>query len=171
MSEETKYRNETTGAGTATQNSMPIATTDYGTFLLAIPVASTMLIWFWVSGMNLMQSPGDSMTLIMLGTVLGTAILASVEASKVGMITDREKGSYSPTAWFFLISLLWFVGYPAYLLKRKDYGLKNYLLSGILITLLFVASYAIMDGFIADKKAELLGNLQQMQQQFRSFGQ
>jgi len=60
---------------------MPIATADYGTFLLAIPVASTMLIWFWVSGMHLMQSPGDSMTLIMLGTVLGTAILASVEAS------------------------------------------------------------------------------------------
>jgi len=171
MSDEAKLVETHIDADILAQKNIPIATADYGTFLLAIPVVSTMLIWFWVSGMNLLQDPGESMTLIMLATVIGTAILASAEASKAGMVTDRQKGSYSPTAWFFLITLLWFVGYPAYLLKRKDYGLKNYLLGGILVALLFIASFAIMDAFIADKKAEVLGNLQHMQQQFRSFGQ
>jgi len=141
-------------------------TADYGVILLAIPVVTTLLIWFWVSGMNLFQSPGDTMALLMLATVLGTAIVAAMEASKVGMVTDRKKGLYSPTAWFFLISFLWFIGYPAYLLKRKHYGLTNRLILGILVGLLFISSWVIMDSAIDSKKAEVRGNLQQLQQQF-----
>lgn len=57
---------------------------DYGLFLLAVPLIATMLIWFWVSGMNLLQSPGDTMALIMLATVVGTAVIAAMEASRLG---------------------------------------------------------------------------------------
>jgi hypothetical protein len=70
--------------------------------------------------MNLLQSPGDTMALIMLATVLGTAVVAAMEASKVGMKSDRKKGTYSPTSWFFIITLLWIIGYPAYLFKRRQ---------------------------------------------------
>ena len=140
-------------------------TADYGMFLLAIPVIATMLIWFWVSGMNLLQSPGDTMTLIMLATVLGTAIVAAMEASKVGMKSDRQKGTYSPTAWFFIITLLWIIGYPVYLFKRKHFGLANRLVAGILVALIFVVSWSVMSSAIEAKKAEVHGNLEQMQRQ------
>lgn len=143
---------------------------DYGMFLLAIPVVTTMLIWFWVSGMNLLQSPGDTMALLMLATVLGTAIVAAMEASKVGMKSDRKKGTYSATAWFFIITLLWIIGYPVYLYKRKHYGLTNRLVAGILVALIFVGSWSIMNSAIEAKKAEIRGNLEEMQQQLESFG-
>lgn len=143
---------------------------DYGMFLLAIPLVTTMLIWFWVSGMNLLQSPGDTMALLMLATVLGTAIVAAMEASKVGMKSDRKKGTYSATAWFFIITLLWIIGYPVYLYKRKHYGLTNRLVAGILVALIFVGSWSIMNSAIEAKKAEIRGNLEEMQQQLESFG-
>jgi len=145
-------------------------TTDYGMFLLAIPVVTTMLIWFWVSGMNMLQSPGDTLTLLMLVTVLGTAIVAAMEASKVGMKSDRKKGTYSATAWFFLIALLWIICYPVYLYKRKHYGLTNRLVVGILVALIFIGSWGIMNSAIEQKKAEIRGNLEQMQQQLNSLG-
>lgn len=155
-------------ASTEPATSKPPA--DYGMFLLAIPVVATLLIWFWVSGMNLLQSPGDTMALIMLATVLGTAIVAAMEASKVGMKSDRKKGTYGSTAWFFIISLLWIIGYPVYLYKRKHFGLANRLVGGILVALVFVGSWGIMNSAIEDRKAEVRGNLAEMQRQLESLG-
>lgn len=129
---------------------------DYGVFLLAIPIVSTLLILFWVGNMNLLQSPGDSMALIMIGTVVGTAILAAMEASKLGMVSDRKKGTYSPTAWFFIVSFLWIIGYPAYLFKRRHYGLKNRLGSGIAVAFVFVGTFSAYGAAIESKKAEVL---------------
>jgi len=143
---------------------------DYGMFLLAIPLVTTMLVWFWVSNMNLLQSPSSKMALLMLVTVLGTAIVAGMEASKVGMKSDRKKGIYSATGWFFMITLLWIVGYPVYLYKRKYYGLSNRLVAGVLVALVFVGSWGIMNTAIEDKKAELRNNLADVQRQFKSFG-
>lgn len=154
--------------GNGATSSSPVA--DYGMFLLAIPVVTTMLIWFWVSGMNMLQSPGDTMALLMLVTVLGTAIVAAMEASKFDMKSERKKGTYSATAWFFLITLLWIICYPVYLYKRKHYGLTNRLVAGILVALIFVGSWGIMSLAIKEKRAEIRGNLQDMQEQLESFG-
>jgi hypothetical protein len=144
---------------------------DYGGLMLAIPVIATMLIWFWVAGMNLFQSPDSSMALIMLAAVVGTAALAAMEASKVGMQTDKANGTYSPTAWFFIVVGLWFVGYPAYLLKRKHYGLANRLVAGIAVTVLFIGSWSAMNAAIESKKAEVRANLEQVQERLGSLGQ
>jgi len=111
------------------------------------------------------------MALLMLATVLGTAIVAAMEASKAGMKSDRKKGIYSATAWFFIITFLWIIGYPIYLYKRKHYGLTNRLVAGVLIALIFVGSWGIMSAAIDEKKAEVRGNLEQMQQKLESFGQ
>lgn len=146
--------------GSDLENRTSEKTIDYGMFLLAIPVVATMLIWFWVSGMNLFQSPSDTMSLIMLFTVLGTAIVAAMEASKVGMKSDRNKGTYSSTAWFFIITLLWIIGYPIYLFKRKHYGLDNRLISGIFVTLVFVGSWVFMSSAIEDKKLGIRSKLE-----------
>ena len=120
--------------------------------------------------MNLLQSPGDTMALIMLATVLGTAMVAAMEASKLGMRSDRNKGTYSATAWFFIIALLWIIGYPVYLFKRKHFGLANRLVAGILVALIFVGSWSVMNSAIESKKAEIRGNLEQMQRQLESLG-
>lgn len=133
-------------------------TTDYGVFLLAIPVVTTILIWGWVSGMNLLQSPGNTVALLMIATILGTAIVAAMEASKLGMKSDRNKGTYSPTAWFFIISGMWIIGYPVYLYKRKYYGLPNLLVAGIIVALVFLGSFGLMSTFINEREDELINN-------------
>jgi rRNA maturation protein Nop10 len=143
--------------------------TDYGMLLLAPPVATTFLIWFWISGLNLLQSPGSTMSLLILVTVLGTAIITAMEASKAGMKFDIKKGTYSPTAWFFIISLIWIIGYPVYLYQRKNYGLSNRLVMGGIIALIFVGSCAIMDSAIDSQKEIFRGDLEQVQQQLNSL--
>lgn len=142
---------------------------DYGNALLAIPVVATLLIWFWVSGMNLLQSPGSTLTLIAVATLFGTATVAAMEASKNGMQRDKEKGTHKPVTWFFLIVLIWIVAYPAYLLKRKHYGLKSRFVPGLVIALIFVASWSMMNGAIESKKAEVRSNLEEMERQLDSL--
>lgn len=142
---------------------------DYGLFLLGVPVAATLLVWFWVGSMNLFQSPSDSLALITVATIVATAVLAAVEASKVGMATNRAEGTYSPVAWFFILALLWIVGYPLYLFKRRRYGLKNLLAAGVAVALVFVASTAIMGAAIDAKKDELRQGLQEMERGLRDM--
>ncbi len=138
---------------------------DYGTLLLAIPIITSLLIWIWVSGMSLLQSPGGTLSLLMLTTILGTALVASMEASKVGMKSDRKKGTYSPTAWFFIITFMWIIGYPIYLYKRKHYGLKNRLLAGVVITLIFIGSYGAMNASIEEATAQMQGEFHNLQRE------
>ena len=157
------------GAGAGAASALPVApAADYGWFLLAIPAVAILLIWGWVSNMSLLQSPGSSLSLIMLVTVLGTATLAAVEASKLGMTSDRKAGSYGPVAWFFIIFLLWIVGYPVYLAKRKHYGVANRAVLGLLVALIFVGSYAVMNSAIEQKQNEVKASMEQMQQALQS---
>jgi hypothetical protein len=143
--------------------------TDYGTALLAVPVVATMLIWFWISGMNLLQSPGSTLTLIGVLTILATAALAATEASKVGMTRDKTKGTHNPVGWFLMIALLWIVGYPAYLLKRKHYGLKNQLVPGLIVALIFLVSWSSMNSAVESRKAEVRNSIEEMQRKFNSM--
>lgn len=142
---------------------------DYAIFLLALPIAASFLAWFWISGMNLLQSPGSKLDAIAVMTIVGTAIIAAMEAAKVGMVSDRTKGSYSPVAWFFLITLLWIVGYPAYLYKRRHYGLNNYLIGGIAIALVFTISYALLAFAINARVEEVQGHFQQFQRDLQQL--
>lgn len=141
----------------------------YDVYLLAIPLVGTMLVWFWISGLNLFQSPGSKMALILVAVVLGTGIVAAMEANKVGMTSDRKKGTYSSTSWFFIISLLWVVGYPAYLFKRREFGLKNRLAAGLAVAFVFVGSWTLMNAAIEDKMTEIRSNLADVQQQLESL--
>jgi hypothetical protein len=135
---------------------VPVA--DYGMFLLGMPVVASLLIWFWVGSMSLFQSPGSTMSLIMIGTVFGTATLAATEASKNGMKSIRSQGTYNATSWFFIFILLWIVGYPVYLYKRKHYGLKNLLAVGLIVAITFLVSYGLMSSAIDEKVAAIQNN-------------
>ena len=148
----------------------PLPLADYGVALLAAPVVATMLIWFWVGNMNLLQSPGSTMTLILAVVILVTAIVAAMEAGKAGMASDRAEGTYSPITWFFIIALVWIVGYPTYLYKRKHYGLANLSVWGVLVALVFLGSWNIMNAAVEDKAAELRGKLEKVQKDLESLG-
>lgn len=128
---------------------------DYGIFLLALPVFSTLLIWFWVGNMNLLQNPLQTLSIIGLSTVFITALIAAMEAAKVGMVSNKQQGTYSPIAWFFIILLLWIIGYPAYLYKRRKYGLTNFLVIGVIVALFFIGSQLILGISIEQQKAKV----------------
>jgi len=115
---------------------------DYGVILLVIPVIAALANWFWVSGANRRHIPGSEMVglIIVVFTVFGTALVAAMEAKRVGMKSDGKLGTYGPTAWFFILLMFWAIGYPAYLFKRRHYGLANRLVAGIFITFIFMGS-------------------------------
>lgn len=98
---------------------------DYGIALVIIPIVG--LIWRLIAGP----------TLVGYAVPLLTAVIATMEASKAGMVSDRQKGTYSPTAWFFIIWLLWVIGYPAYLYKRRHYGFSDLLVVGIVLSAIY----------------------------------
>lgn len=60
----------------------PLPLADYGVALLAAPVVATMLIWLWVGNMNLLQSPGRTMTLILAATGIDIKSSMDVDGQK-----------------------------------------------------------------------------------------
>lgn len=147
--------------GTRLSATKPAA--DYGIFLLAIPVIASVVVWVWVPQMNLLQSPSDVVTMISMGTIFGTAAVAAMEAKAAGMVSDRSRGTYGPGAWFFIVALLWFVGYPAYLLKRRHFGLANRLAAGLVVALIFLGSVTAITVAIESKKADIRSQIEGMQ--------
>jgi len=144
----------THAGGLGPQAARPSTTSpDLGIFLLGLPVLAIVLIWGWIPTMNVLQSPEFFLSAIGVGTLLMTAMLASVEAASAGMQTDRLKGTYGPTAWFFLILGLWVVCYPAYLYKRRHYGFGNLLVPGLVIGAIFLGSWFLMGEVIEHARA------------------
>lgn len=129
-------------------------------FMLLLPVIGTLLIWFWVGSMALIQGPGSSLALVGLGTILVTAALAAADARRLGIGApgDPHKGS-SPNAWFALVLLLWIVGYPMYLGRRKTYGARSYAVVAVLIAVAFAGSWWMMGSAIDAQQAKIRGIL------------
>lgn len=138
---------------------------DFSLWILGLPVLSILLTWFWVGEMSLLNNPSGSLGLITVITIVGTAILCAIEASKVGMKTDRSKGTYSSVAWFFLIIFMWGICYPIYAYKRKHYQLRSRLIPALIITVLFTMSIVSMAGLIENQRNEVLTNLQNISNQ------
>lgn len=65
--------------------------------------------------LRLLQQPGSILNLIAALTVLGTAALAAIEASYIGM--GRGKPRNGPVAPFFCMLLCWVVIYPVSLIS------------------------------------------------------
>ena len=67
----------------------------------------------------------------------------------------KGKRREGPLNWFLTILLLWFIGFPYYLSRRAAYGRKNLLAAGIVVGLLFIASFVTMADAIDDKVSEI----------------
>lgn len=136
--------------------------------MVGIPVLATLLVWFWVGNMNLFQNPGSSLSLIMIAVLVSTAVIAAVEANKLGMGSDTDlkqngKKREGPVAWAAVVLLLWIVGYPAYLYRRRLYGRRNLLVAGVLSALVYTGSHVVMAKAIDDKVAEIQRAGQELQ--------
>ena len=141
--------------------------TNHERYLLGIPVAATLLIWMWVGSMNLLQSPGNTLFMIGLLAVGATATLAALEVGSHPQAADGPAGR-SPTAWFFLIGLLWFVGYPMYMYQRRHRGLPNRLVPAAIVAVVFLFSYFAMNAGIESRKADVRERIEDMRSRFSS---
>ncbi|MEO8905498.1 MAG: DUF4339 domain-containing protein [Polyangiaceae bacterium] len=135
-----------------------------GTIMLLVPFSAALLIIFWVGEMNMFQKPGDTLAVLALGTVVGTAILAAVEASSLGMGTaldSRGKKGTGPVSWFLALCLFWVLGFPYYLHQRKHYGRRSLVVGAVFIGLFFIGSAAVMNNAIESKRSQILHALGQ----------
>lgn len=149
--------------GTVTAAPTPSPTADYGWALLAIPIIGMLLLVTWVGNMALIQGPGSIANLIVALVIISTAILAAMEASKLGMKADRKEGIYSPTQWAFSILLLWIISYPWYLFKRRRFGRSNLLVPGIIVAVLFLGISAAIIAAIEQRNREVQEQIQKFQ--------
>jgi hypothetical protein len=156
--------------GAPSKDSVTVGSADLGWALLGIPIAGSMLLWFWVAQLSLIQGPGSATDLIIVAVVLGTAAVAAIEAGKLGMKADRAAGSYSPVQWAALIVLLWVIGFPAYLFKRRHYSKANLLVPGIVVSSAFVISAVLLLAAINAKVAEIQASLASVQNAAASLG-
>ena len=124
--------------------------------MLAAPFIACLLIWFWIGSMSLLQGPGSSLALVGIGTILVTASLGAADAKQLGIGAPADARNRSgPTAWFLFITLLWIIGYPAYLGRRKLYGGRSYLVVGILVALVFTGSLVGMSSAIDTQQEKI----------------
>ena len=91
------------------------------------------------------------MNLIFIFMLVSTASLAAYESNSAKSITNKKDGTYSPIAWFMIVLMIWPIGYPVYLYKRKYFGLKNLLWPSIGLMVLFNICYA-STAYMIDKK-------------------
>jgi predicted RNA-binding Zn-ribbon protein involved in translation (DUF1610 family) len=158
------------GSELAPASTPPKVIADYGLFLLVVPVVFSMLIYIWVGSMNLLQSPESTLFGLLVANETITALIAAMEASKLGMGSGVvKKDDHSPVYWFFMIVLLWPIAYPWYLKRRASYGLQNRLTAGVLIVLLFLGSFVFMDTAITQQKAAIQDKIEQLERNQPAF--
>ncbi len=114
-----------------------------GYILIIIPIIASIVIL----SMNVFTL-SKYYTFISAGTVLITAILATFEASSIGL--GKKKGENGPIAVFFLMILFWVIGYPYYFKLRKDKGLKINVVISIVAAIIFVICLIIGYSAIED---------------------
>jgi hypothetical protein len=141
-----------------------------GMVIMLLPVASAALMWFWISSMNLLQSPGSTLMGITMATVLATATLMAVEASKLGMSSKRDGFlSMGPAGWFICGIGLWIVAFPAYLYYRSKFGVKNYIFGGLASAFVFLGVAVALNIAIEFQKSSVLRDLEEAQDRLREL--
>lgn len=139
-----------------------------GILILILPVAAIFLLFFWIPSMALIDRPQSKFGMIVIGTILLTAILAMMEANQLNIgRNNNQRRETGPVGWFFCFVLFWIIAYPAYLYKRSKYGLRNYCILGVLIALIFTGASLAIGAMIESSVQEFNRSLQDLQDIFR----
>ena len=99
--------------------------------------------------MTLLEGPSSKLAGLMVVTVIATASLAAYEVYQFGGM------SAAPHIWFLFILLFWIVFYPAYLHRRRLFGLRNLAVAAIIVALIFSGISLWLWAAIQDKKSEI----------------
>jgi hypothetical protein len=121
------------GSHTLLSSTMPQA--DYGIFLLAIPLIA--IVGLLIASLATHSIPGLIWLLVL--TALFTAGFAAAEVFQSPGAWDSGSPLKSMFTWLCLVTLLWPIGYPAYLRARRHYKLGNWLVGGLIVEVLFIA--------------------------------
>lgn len=128
--------------------------------LLGIPLFASLLSYFWVGGLNLLQDPSQKLNLILIFTILSTAIVAAKEVRNNKL--ESNEGIHSPLFWLISISILWIVMYPVYMGARERIGLKNRSILSILIALTLIGVIVIVDKDVESRKDQVKQSIQEL---------
>jgi hypothetical protein len=129
-----------------------------GTIMVIMPIAAAALTWFWVGNMRLIDGPGSKLGLLTVATVLITAALATMDASKLGIGSEEDIAAWNqngsgktlkmkpptPIVWFFGFVLLWFLSYPGYLYYRARYGARILIFDGLVSMIVWLVPLGLV---------------------------
>lgn len=128
-----------------------------GVVLLLAPWIGVAMLWLWVGESPLFKA-ADNFTLTVALVVIGTAILAAVDASSLGLGvkgTPGEKGT-GAGGTFIGVLLLWFLMYPVHVRERAKYGLRpNHTWAAVIGMVAFLASAGYLGSLINEKLDEI----------------
>jgi len=114
-----------------------------GWLLLIIPLVAFILMWVWIADMPRPKDPELFLNLVLIGTIISTAILVYVESSKLGFGTLKK--DKKPIVYFIGMVLLWPIVYPIYLYRRRKKGKKKRLIIAIILSFVFSGSYLFLN--------------------------
>ncbi len=114
-----------------------------GYIILILPTISALTIFF-SSGLTLI----NYFNMITLGTFILTTILATVEASVLGL--GKNKGENGPVVVFISMLLIWVIAFPYYFSQRKKRGLKISTFIAFISAILFTAAYVFGYMYLED---------------------
>jgi predicted RNA-binding Zn-ribbon protein involved in translation (DUF1610 family) len=112
--------------------------------MVIIPLVASLIIWFWIGELRLIDNPGAKLAGVMIVVVISTAILAGVDANQLGIGSSRykkdkeRKSSGDPAGWFVSLLVLWAGMYPYYLYRRSRHGAKGYGFVGLISMLVLM---------------------------------
>lgn len=143
-----------------------------GIIILLLPLVSALLIWFWVGSMNMLQNPGSTLSLLVIGTVIATGVLVGIEASQLGIGSDSDKDKKGrkrtgPVGWAVFTILMWIISYPAYLWYRSRYRAKNMIVGGVAVALVFLGTAVMMNVAIEERGSEIRRSVEEIEDAFR----
>lgn len=112
---------------------------DLGRDLLQLPILGVLVTVYLALSLEPAVALRVRPFLVDLPVILGTAVVAAVEARRLGLVADRRKGAYGPAGWFWFLVLLWVVGYPAYFRQRRKHGRPDRFVASLLLVVVHVA--------------------------------
>ncbi len=123
--------------------SSEIPGTDYGIFLLAIPLVA--IVALLIVALAFHSLPGFIWLLATTTVISACFVVSEIFQSH----TAWESGSPVKLmlGWWGFVALLWPVGYPAYLRGRQRFKLGNWLVGALIAEALFIAG-AVLAGVI-----------------------
>lgn len=114
-----------------------------GLVILGLPLAAAFLMLMVAGQLALHRELSPILLAIVFGTVILSALTASVEAGIARRGYSPKARTNSPVVWFLGICLAWVLGYPLYLHKRRDWGLTSLLAPGLVITIGFIFAFGL----------------------------